>query len=97
MDIPVQGKIDFNRDVHWFKVTNLRNGAWRIDLEGQATGRGSLRDPLLRGVYDADGKYISGSGNDDGGEGSNAQVTFRAKTLGTYYIAVGAFGNYEGT
>ena len=80
----------------WFKV-DIVPGEWEVDLEGQATGRGSLRDPLLLGVYDADGNYIENTRNDDGGEGNNARVTFSATVTGTYYIAVGAFGNHEGT
>ena len=92
----VTGKIDFNRDVDWFQMNISLAGTYQIDLEGQATGRGSLRDPLLRGVYDADGNYISGTRNDDGGEGDNARIT-RRFDLGVYYVAVGAFGNDEGT
>ena len=93
---PVTGKIDFNRDVDWFQMNITVAGTHTIDLEGQATGRGSLRDPLLWGVYDADGNYISGTRNDDGGEGYNARITRRFQ-VGIYYVAVGAFGNYEGT
>ena len=92
----VTGKIDFNRDVDWFQMNISLAGTYQIDVEGQATGRGSLRDPLLRGVYDADGNYISGTRNDSGGEGDNARIT-RRFDVGVYYISVGAFGNYEGT
>ena len=93
---PVTGKIDFSGDVDWFRMHKISADIYQINLEGQATGRGSLRDPLLRGVYDADGNYISGTRNDDGGEGSNAWITFDLP-VGIYYIAVGAFGNGEGT
>ena len=55
-----------------------------------------MRDPLLRGIYDADGNYISGTRNDDGGVGSNARIR-RTLKVGIYYVSVGAFGNYEGT
>ena len=54
----VTGKIDFNRDVDWFRLAIDSDVTYEIDLEGQETGRGSLRDPLLLGVYDADGNYI---------------------------------------
>ena len=93
---PVTGKIDFSGDVDWFRLNKTVADTYQIDLEGQATGRGSLRDPLLRGVYDADGNYISGTRNEDGGEGYNARITLDLP-VGIYYIAVGAFGNHEGT
>ena len=93
---PVTGKIDFNGDVDWFRMNITTDNTHTINLEGQATGRGSLRDPLLWGVYDEDGNYISGTRNDDGGEGYNARITRRFE-VGVYYISVGAFGNYEGT
>ena len=93
---PVTGKIDFNRDVDWFKLLISVDDRYHIDLEGQETDSGSLRDPLLLGVYDADGNYISGTRNDDGGEGYNARIS-RTLKVGIYYVAVGAFGNGEGT
>ena len=93
---PVTGKIDFNRDVDWFKLLISVEDRYQIDLEGQETDSGSLRDPLLLGVYDADGNYISGTRNDDGGEVFNARIS-RTLKVGIYYVAVGAFGNGEGT
>ena len=94
--ILVTGKIDFNRDVDWFKLNISAETRYQIDLEGQETDSGSLRDPLLLGVYDADGNYISGTRNDDGGEVFNARIS-RTLKVGIYYVAVGAFGNGEGT
>ena len=42
---------------------------------------------------------IPGNRDDDDEEGNNARVTYRADadTRSAYYIAVGAFGDYEGT
>ena len=91
------GKIDFSGDRDWFAVELEAGQAYRFDLEGEDTGRGSLRDPDLRGIFDAAGNEISGTRNDDGGEGNNARVTFTPSVAGTYYIAAGAVGYYEGT
>ena len=93
---PARGKIDFSGDVDWFKLQTAAGATYQIDLEGQATGRGSLRDPVLRGVFGADGNYIPGTRNDNGGEGDNARVTVDLP-VGIYYVAVGAFGYREGT
>ena len=59
---------------------------------------GTLSDPYLRGIHDADGSLISGTTNDDSGAGYNSQVTFTATATGTHYIAAGAYsgqGTYE--
>ena len=91
------GKIDFYQDVDWFKVGLTAGKEYRVDLEGRATGRGSLSDPFLRGIFDAEGNWISGTGDDDGGEGYNSHVTFTPDEDGNYYVAAGAFGYFEGT
>ena len=93
---PVRGKIDFSGDVDWFKLQIAVGSIYQIDLEGEDTGSGSLRNPLLRGVFDADGNYIPGTRNDNGGEGDNAWVTVDLES-GNYYVTVGAFGYREGT
>ena len=80
------GKIDFSGDRDWFAVELEAGQEYRFDLEGQETGRGSLRDPYLRGIFDANGNLVPGTGNDDGGAGYNAQVEFTPEEAGTYYV-----------
>ena len=79
----VTGRIDFDQDADWSPRRRLVRGGtaetgkrYQIDLEGRATGRGSLYDPLLRGIFDADGNEIHGNWNDDGGEGYNSRLLF---------------------
>ena len=85
------GGIDTPGDVDWFAVTLEADKIYRIDLEGSRTSRGILPDPILRGIYDADGNLIDGTTNDDGGVGFNSQVTFTAEATGTYYVAAGSY------
>ena len=42
------GKIDSFQDVDWFKVTLTTSTEYRVDLEGRATGRGSLSEQRMR-------------------------------------------------
>ena len=54
-------------------------------------------DPVLPGIYAADGTLINGTSDDDGGEGLNSRVSFEAPETGTYYIAAGAYEDYTGS
>ena len=92
------GRVGSNGDRDWFAVELVAGRTYVIDLRGSPTDDGTLRDPLLRGIYDADGSRISGTLNDDGGHGYNSRVTFTATESGTHYIAAGAYsgqGTYE--
>ena len=91
------GAIETRGDRDWFAVTLEAGRQYRIDLEGSATGAGTLRNPYLRGVHDADGNLIGGTANDNGGAGYNSRVHFTAPEDGTYYVATGGDGDSEGT
>ena len=91
------GKIDTYQDVDWFKVTLTAGTEYQIDLEGRATGSGSLYDPRLRAIFDANGNEIPGTVNDDGGEGYNSRLLFTPDATGTHYVAAGAMADYQGT
>ena len=90
------GEIDFYSDRDWFAVTLEAGATYRIDLEGSQTGRGTLYDPVLRGIHDANGDFISGTWDDDSGAGRNSRVFFKAKEDATYYVAAGTDGDGEG-
>ena len=92
------GELELSGDRDWIAVTLEAWTNYRIDLEGAPTNRGTLSDPYLYGIHDANGNYLVGR-NDDGGEGLNSRVTFMPVADGTYYIAAGAYsigvGTYE--
>ena len=89
------GKIDYHGDHDWFAVELEAGSTYQVDLEGSPTGRGTLGDTYLRGIYDSEGRYQSDSHNDNGGFGRNSRVTFTAETNGTYYV--GASGDRDET
>ena len=70
---------------------------YTIDLRGRPTADGTLSDPYLRGIHDAQGNLLSGTTNDDWGGTYNSRVTFTATETGTHYIAAGAFSSRQGT
>ena len=91
------GDIGAQRDRDWFAVDLVAGREYQIDLRGRPTGDGTLSDPRLYGVHDADGNRIARTANDDGGEGYNSRVTFTATASGTHYIAAGAYGTNLGS
>ena len=91
------GAIETAYDRDWFKVTLEADKTYRIDLEGWSTWDGTLRDPYLRGVHDADGVFVAGTTDDDGGRGWNSRQFFTPDEAGIYYVVAGAYRDREGT
>ena len=97
VDGSATGNIETRGDRDWFAVTLEAGKGYRIDLEGSRTGDGTLSNPYLRGIHDADGALIAGTTDDNAGTGLNSRVFFTASEDGTYYVAAGAYGNHRGT
>ena len=91
----VTGDIETSADRDWFAVTLEAGKTYRIDLNGSATGDGTLYDPYLHGVHDANGNRLDGTTDDDDGVGFNSRVVFAADAPGIYYVAAGASGDWE--
>ena len=83
------GNIDFSVDQDWFRVELVAGQTYQFDLEGSPNGRGTLRDPRLRAIYDSEGRNQSDSYNDDFGGSLNSRVYFTADASGAYYVAAG--------
>ena len=91
------GEIETAGDRDWFAVTLEADKTYRFDLEGMPSGRGSLWDPYLRGIHNADGNYISGTSDDHSGLRGESRETFTPTQTGTYYVAAGANTDYVGS
>ena len=96
------GNIETAQDRDWFAVELEAGRTYRLDLKGSPTGDGTLSDTFLRRILDADGDKSVGDGahatyNDDFGGTRNSQVTFTAKTSGTYYVETSGDRNETGT
>ena len=65
----------------------------RSTWRGWHTNRGTLVDTRgMPGIYDSSSTQISGTGDDDGGEGVNSRFLFTPDATSTHYVATGAFG-----
>ncbi len=101
-DVNVTGEIETAGDRDWFAVTLAAGRTYQFDLKGSGTQGGlfgTLADPYLHGIHDADGNLLSGTADDDGGWGAsgNARVQFTPTEAGTYYVAAGGKGVGTGT
>jgi hypothetical protein len=85
--------IDFAGDTDRFNVELLRGRRYFIELEGSATGAGTLADPIVR-LYDL-GTVIRS--DDDGGVGRNARISFVPEFTDTYEIEASAFAGGTGS
>ena len=97
VDSPVTGTIETEGDEDWFVVELVAGRTYMFDLEGAPTERGTLENPYLSGIYDADGNLVSDTTDDNGGVSTNSRVTFTPTEGGTYYVAASAYESYEGT
>ena len=93
----VAGAIEESYDRDWFRVTLEADKTYQFDLEGSPTNKGTLADPYLHGVYDAEGERIWNTSDDDSGVSVNSRVTFTPDTDGTYYVAAGTLFGRTGT
>ena len=86
----VTGEIDDTGDGDYFAVYLTADVTYVFDMEGLDTGRGTLPDPLIPTIFDADGSVVSGFGRfaDGGGTGRNARGEFTPTETGTYYVSV---------
>jgi len=92
------GVIETANDEDWIAVDLTANIRYRFELEGSETGGGSLIDPTINFIRDSSGNTVSGTFDDDDGEGLNALVSaFAPDTSGTYYVVADAYLNAVGS
>ncbi|MDR9395555.1 MAG: pre-peptidase C-terminal domain-containing protein, partial [Roseovarius sp.] len=97
LNTPVTGQIETSGDRDWFAVDLTGGDTYRVSLDGDSGGGGSLPDPLLDGIYDATGAYIPDTFNDDSGLSLDSLLDFEAPETGRFYISAAAFGGNTGT
>ena len=96
------GDIETAHDRDWIAVELVAGRTYQFDLQGAASGKGTLADTFLRRIRDANGVKSLGDGNhrtyNDDFEGSrDSRVTFTATASGTYYVEVSGDRDETGT
>ena len=92
----VAGEIERRGESDWFVFTLEAGALYQVEVLGSETGKGTLTDPFLHGIYlgDGNGGYgerLADSADNDSGAGLDSLVLLRAPQAGDYYIAVGAY------
>ena len=93
----VSGEVEAEGDEDWVAVALEAGKTYRFDLKGARTRDGTLYDPHLLGIHDADGDILDGTTDDDSGLGLNSRVTFTPDQTATHYVAVSAGRDWEGS
>jgi 5-hydroxyisourate hydrolase-like protein (transthyretin family) len=84
----VNGSLDStpeSPDVDFFRFTGTPGAVVRVDLEGQATGKGTLNDPFL-GFFDAGCNLLAS--DDDSGIGLNSKLVLAIPADGVLIFGV---------
>ena len=99
---PFKGRIEHKYDEDWYRTELTKGHCYQIEIRGKSDAELghpvaddlTLYDPYLNGVHRADGVYLPGTWNDDGGVDNSARHTIRFNKTGTYYLAV-THGSYD--
>ena len=91
-----EGEIETVGDEDWVAITLQAGVTYSIQMLGSTVGQGTLVDPFIKGLYDADGNSL-GRSDDDGAGSRNSQLVFTPSESGTYYVSAGAWETETGT
>ncbi|NGZ06279.1 MAG: hypothetical protein G8237_07975 [Magnetococcales bacterium] len=97
MTTEYRGRVEAVWDVDWIRVALTAGTTYRIQELGSSGGHGTLRDPMIHGIYDSNGLALPGTSNDDVNDTRNSEVTFTAPVTGNFYLAAGAYGTETGS
>ena len=89
----VTGRVASRFDQDWYAVELVVGHAYVVDQRGESSGGGTMVDPFLMGLYDAQGSVISGTRSPDGGVGIDSRLYYLATRAGRHYVS--AAGNGE--
>ena len=82
------GTIETAYDHDWFAVELVAGRTYQFDLQGSPGGGGTLPDTYFRAIRNSEGRYQSGTYNDNFEGSRDSRVTFTPSESGTYYAQV---------
>ena len=88
------GSVELVEDNDWFAVSLTGGTSYTFELNGSATGAGTLADPFLT-LRAADGEVLASNNNN--GTNANSRISFSATSSGQYFLDTSAAGTGTGT
>ena len=92
----VTGTIGSGTDADWYAVSLTGGATYNIQMQGEHSNNGTLRDPLISGIYTATGTLLDGTYADDQ-DGRDSSLDFTPTSTGTYYISAEGYSDSVGT
>ncbi|HEY0844550.1 MAG TPA: pre-peptidase C-terminal domain-containing protein [Noviherbaspirillum sp.] len=92
----VTGHIGGATDIDWYKVDLVGGNSYIVKVQGKQSNMGTLDDPLIAGIYDANGLLVASTFSDDS-NGNEPSLVFRPSSTGAYFIAADGYSGYTGT
>lgn len=85
VDGSLRSSLDYRGDRDWVAVDFVAGETYRVTMSGIKTGGGTLVDPLIYSIRDANGVHITGTSS-RGGPSGDPEVWFTATETGTHFI-----------
>ena len=107
----VRGARSTAGDSDWYRVSLQSSATYQVDMRGKGSGEwllvdgvatyvslGTLEDPKLLGIYDAEGALIPGTDAETATDHKDSRIaSFTPSADGNYYIAASAEVGWTGT
>src|SRR6185369_6369224 len=90
----VAGTVAAAGEQNWHAIQLVAGQPYVFELEGKATGQGTMSDPLLR-LFDSAGRELTS--DDDSGTSFNSRIACFPSASGLYFLAAGGFANQTGS
>ena len=92
----ITGELEKPGDRDWFAVALVDGALYQVQVQGRASGKGTLADPFLHGIYPdngdgAPGERLADSADNDSGAGTDSLVLLRATESADHFFSVRAF------
>ena len=89
----LSGTIEINGDSDWIAAYLYAGYSYQFNLRGVDSSGGTLADPVIDSIRDANGTAITNTYSDDDGIGFDALVSFTPASSGYYYLVARSVAN----